>query len=274
MSGMTESSAQMREMALRITGRGRFSGLRRGRDVREVFDDARQALIGTPEKKQRLIRFAKFGLPPLVILLAIVGYFIFRPVPKPDYMTADISRVFNFTFLTDEFNRLPVEERVELIGQLLQRMNSMSASESAIMAGFAAGIAGTARKQLEENTARLMIDVWDKYAVEYARVQAEDREAYLDHAMVDLMKMMEAMGGRPRDISDADRLSEVQRQARRDQEMMRGERGPPPEAMGRMLSFMQTNIGSRASPAQRVRAQQLMVDMTRRVRGEPLSGRR
>lgn len=247
---------------------------RRGRTVRDVWDDVQRAVAGTPQQKQRLIRFTKFGLPPIVLVLAIGGYFAFRPVPQPDYMNADISQIFNFTFLTSEFNRLPVEERVELIGQLIQRMNSMSSGESVMLAAFAAGIAGKAREQVEENTARLMIDLWDKYAIDYAAVAPEDRDAFLDGAMIELSKTMEAMGGRVRDISDTDRLAEINRQSQRDRERMRGPGGPPPEAMGRVFGYVRDNVGSRATPAQRARAQQLMVDMTRRTRGDANSGRR
>jgi hypothetical protein len=252
--------------------RYRLAGRRRGRDVRDVLRDWWHAI--TPHQKQRMTRFAKFGLPPLALLLVLLGGFALRPVPQPDYATADIARIFNFTFLTSEFNRLSVDERIELLGQLMQRMNSMSASESAVLAAFAAGIAGNARAQLEENAARLMIDLWDKHAFEYARIPAEDRAAFINASLVDLTRTLEAISGRPRDISDAQRLAEVQRSADRDREIMRRGDGPPPEAIARMFTFMRDNLGERATPAQRVRAQQLIVDMTRHLRGEPLSGPR
>jgi hypothetical protein len=260
---------QLRDSASRL-----LASRRSRRDVRDVFADWWRAIADDQVRRARVIRFAKFGLPPLVLVAAISAYFILRPVPKPDYASDDISRLFDFTFLTAEFNRLPVEERMELIGMLIQRMNNMSASESVILAGFAAGVAGKARAQIEENASRLMIDLWDKYAIDYAAVPVDDRGAFLDATMIELAKTMEAMGGRPRDVSDSDRLAEIQRQSKRDGEAMRSGQGPPPQAMGRMFGYMRDNVGERANPAQRVRAQQLMVDMTRRARGEPLTGRR
>jgi hypothetical protein len=258
---------------IRETAR-RLASMNRGRDIRDLFADWRDALLSSPQRRRQLRSFAIFGLPPLVIVAALSGWLIFRPVPKPDYATADIAQLFNFTLLTNEFNRLPVEERVELLGQLLQRMNSMSASDSVVMAAFAAGIAGQARDQIERNASRLMIDLWDKYAKDYENVAHEDRGAFLDASLIEITRMMEAMGGRTRDISDSQRLAEINQQAKRDQEMMRGERAPPPEALVRAFSYVRNNVGERASPAQRARAQQLMLDMTRRVRGEPLTGRR
>jgi hypothetical protein len=261
--------SQLRDSVSRL-----FASRRHARDVRDVFADWWRAIADHPVRRERAIMFAKFGLPPLVLVAAISAFFILRPIPKPDYATADIAKLFDFTFLTSEFNRLPVDERLELIGMLIKRMNSMSAGESVILAGFAAGVAGKAREQIEENASRLMIDLWDKYAIDYAAIPTEDRGAFLDVTMLDLMKTMEAMGGRPRDISDSDRLAEIQRQSKRDAEAMRSGQGPPPQALGRMFGYMRDNVGERANPAQRVRAQQLMVDMTRRARGEPLTGRR
>jgi hypothetical protein len=138
------------------------------------------------------------------------------------------------------------------------------------MAAFAAGIAGSARKQIEENISLLAIDVWDKYAREYATVKPEDRGAFLDHAFIEFTKMMETVAGQPGRMSDSERLSQAREQATRDAERFRSEQ-PPPVALGRMFTFMRENVGSHASVAQKTRGQQMMRDMVRRIRGDDLS---
>jgi len=148
----------------------------------------------------------------------------------------------------------------------------MSGGDSAIMAAFAAGIAGSARKQIEENATRLAIDVWDKYARDYPKVKAEDRGAFLDSTFIEFTKMMETIGGRPSDKSDTDRLNEARAQAKRDEERIRsGKDQPPPQALGRIFTFMRENVGGHASIAQKTRGQQMMRDMVRRLRGDDLN---
>jgi hypothetical protein len=209
--------------------------------------------------------------------LAVLGlglglYFWLRPIPQPDYRRARLDRVMNYTLLTDEFNALPVEKRLELIGQLVQRLRDMNSGDSVMLAAFASGIAGAAREQLEENASRLAIDMWDKYAKDYDNVPAEGREQFLEDAFVDFQKTMEAMGGRPRNLSDQERVAEVREQARRDREALRDpENQPPPEAIGRIVAVMNRTLGGNASPAQRTRGSQMMRDMVRHFRNQDIA---
>lgn len=251
----------------RIAGR-----TRRGADVRQLIAALRDRVAGTPERREASLRALKFGGPAVLILLAVVAYFIFRPTPQPNYRTANLQKVFNYTLLTDEFNRLPIEKRLELIGQLVQRLKGMSAGESALMAAFAAGIAGKAREQIEENASRLAVDLWDKYAQDYATrlggAGEADRAAFFDQTYLEFVRTMEAVAGEVSDKSDAERLAEVRRQAQRDVENMRSGRfNPPGRALGRMFTIMRDNVGGHASPAQQARGMLLMRDMVRHFRG-------
>jgi len=229
-------------------------------------------LKSDPARWERFKRWAVVAGSAGAIGLGVGLYFWLRPVPQPDYLNDGMDDVLNYTLLTDEFNRLPVEERLKLIGDLIARFRSMSSTDSVLMASFAAGIAGAARDQIVENGSRLAVDVWDKYAADYSKVPEKDRDKYLDQSFVEFTKMMESLGGKPRDISDEERLAEGRRQAQRDLEAMRsGERGPRNEEMGRMFTFMNRDVGQHASGSQRVRGQQMMRDMTRRLRGLDVS---
>ncbi len=255
----------------RIGGRGRS----RGRDVREVAADAWDRVAGTPEKRAVVRKRALIFGPIAAAALAVAAWLVFRPTPKPDYERDNLRRVFTYTLLTDEFNKLPVEERLELIGILVRRVKEMGAGDSALVAAFAAGIAGAAREQLEENASRLAIDTWLMYAEDYAELAPENREAFLDNVAIELSKLGEAITGEISDMTDDERLADAHAQAQRDLEIMRSGRGPSSRMLARMFRIMNEDVGGHASGAERSRGALMMRHMMRRLRGEPLDpGRR
>lgn len=225
--------------------------------------------MNDPQKRPTMVRNLRIAAAVGVIGAGIGIYFAVRPVPQPDYLNGALDEVFNYTLLTDEFNKLPVEKRLELIGQLVQRLKSMDGEDSVLMAGFAAGIAGAARKQIEENASRLAIDMWDKYAKDYTKVPESEKSEYLDQTFLNFVKMMETVGGQPRDKPDEERLAEVRRQVARDRERLKDpNRQPKGEDLGRMFRFMDQNVGGHASPEQRTRGMMMMRDMMRHFRNQ------
>jgi hypothetical protein len=221
-------------------------------------------------------RFKRIVLASALMVLVGGGagaYFALRPVPKPDYMTAGLDDVFSFTLLTDEFNKLPIQERLALMGMLIKRMQSMSAGDSMLLAAFASGIGGAAREQIEKNASKLAIDAWDMYAVKYADVPAEQRAEFLEDVFIEFTKTMEvAVDGKPQDLTDEQRLSGMERQVERDREQLRdADRQPTGQELGQFFSFVSTNVGGRANAQQRARGQQMLRDMTRHFRGQDIS---
>lgn len=208
-----------------------------------------------------------------IVAMGIGLYFIVRPIPQPDYLYAPMDDVLGFTMLTDEFNRLPAEERLKLMGDLVKRLRNMSSQDSLLMAGFAAGIAGKAREQIESNLSRLAVDTWDIYAKDYDKVSEDEREAYLERTFVEFSKLMETVGGEARDVSDERRLEEVRGQAARDRQALaeNPERAPGGEMLGSAFHLLTNNMGSRATPQQRARGGQMMRDMTRHFRGQDIN---
>jgi hypothetical protein len=210
----------------------------------------------------------------LLLIGAGVGlFFALRPVPQPDFLDDDMDLVLNYALLTDDFNHLPLDERLKLISELIERLKNLSSGDSAMMAAFAATIEEKARKQLVTNMSHLAIDVWDKYAVKYDGVTPEDRGQYLDETFVEFTKMMESLAGEQSTKSDEQRLEEVRRQAERDRKNIEtGKFTPPAQALGRMFEFMNFEVGGNASPQQRSRGQLMMRDMMRHFRGEDVNG--
>ncbi|MDX2118774.1 MAG: hypothetical protein SFY96_11375 [Planctomycetota bacterium] len=187
----------------------------------------------------------------------------------PDYDTALLNDVFDYTLLQDDFNNLPVEKRLELIGKLVKRLQSMSGSDSALLAAFAAGIAGSARDQIEKNASRVMLDMTDKYAIEYEKLEGEAKQEYLDKAMVEMFRTMDALDGTPGKKSDEQILADAKRDSQRMKDMSgkldNEQKGARSE---RMFNFMRNGIGGHSSPAQRARLTGFMRDMGRSLRGE------
>ncbi len=258
---MSEATA-FRETARRIASR-----VRRSPDVRELWGRVVYLFAGTPERRQKTRSRLLVGGPPLLAALGFGAWMLFRPIPQPDYTKAGLDSIFNYTLLTDEFNRLPIEKRMELIGQLVSRLKNMGSGDSVLLGAFAAGIAGAAREQIEENVSRLAIDLWDKHAAGYQNVPAADRDKYLDKVFLDFVKTMETVSGEQIKQSDEELLADVRKQGERDRRNMASGRGmPPPEALGRTFTFLRYNVGGHASPAQKTRGQLMLRDMVRHFR--------
>jgi hypothetical protein len=199
------------------------------------------------------------------IALGLGIYLAIRPAPKPDYEKADISRIFDYTLLTDEFNALSVEERVSLIGQLYERVRGMDSSESAMMAAFFAGIAGQAREQIEKNATKLFMDAADMVAQGYAAVPEEEKAAYLEQSLVRLIRLGEAFDPNLAEQTDEEIIAEARENAQRDHEALQSGEMSADQA-SRMMVFMGMRADKNASMHQRQRVNLFMRDMVRHLR--------
>src|SRR5262245_35712609 len=91
-------------------------------------------------------------LGAVVVLAGVtVGIASLWPRATPDYLEDDMDDVLDYTLLSEEFNNLPVQRRLELIKDLVQRLKTLSADDSAVMAAFAATIREQMRRQMERN---------------------------------------------------------------------------------------------------------------------------
>ena len=201
---------------------------------------------------------------------ALGAWVALRPVPKPDYDAGRLDTLFNYTLLTDEFNRLPLDERIALIGQLVGRIKGMDGADSALMAAFAASIAGSARDQLVANASLVMVDLTDRAAAGYdPSAPKAQRVAYVEGAVVEMMRAMRTMGGEDADATDEEILTEAREQAQRDAETFRsGEVGA--DSLGRFTRVLGTTMGQHSSAQQKLRMGRFGRDMARTLRGEDL----
>lgn len=200
---------------------------------------------------------------------AIIAYDRWHVKPRPNFAVADLDDVLDYALMTEGFNKLPLQQRLDLIKQLVARMKGMSADDSALTAAFAAGIMGPARAQLQRNAERLAIDLWDSYSKDYTSVKPADRGAFLDQSIVDFTKTMEGIAGVESGLEDNERLSQTKSQAQRDAARAK-ERDPGLSAdrVGGLFAF----VGKQGEQVQDVRQRSRMArfsrDVTRHMRGQ------
>lgn len=234
--------------------------------------DRARRFWGNPKNRSNFRRCAAIGLP--VLLLAGAGlYWKFGIVHQPNFLVDDLDSVLNFALLTDEFNKLPIQERLALVGQLVERMRSMNAEDSVMFAAFAAGLQGKMREQLIGNASSLAVDLFDQYAAKYDAVTDEDREKYIEDVIIDMVRTAETISGQTRRQSDRELLDMMKRQSQRQSEAVRTGRAPGPsgEIAARIFSTLQNDVGRSANAQQRARGTRLMRDMTRYFRGQDVS---
>lgn len=221
---------------------------------------------GLASRRPRLV----VGVAALVIAVGAVGaWWVSRIEPPPDYETASLDTLFEYTLLTDDFNRLSVEERLELMGQLIERLRSISSNDSVLLAMFASMIMGEAREQLQENISRLMIDVSDKFAAGYDPTATEDeREEYLEDVFLQLQGMGRFVAGDFEEKSREELLDEGSRQAKRDQKRFEQGKVGADEVI-RVFDVMNNEVGQYMSGHQKVRVSGMFRDMTEMLRARP-----
>lgn len=227
---------------------------------------ARLASVATGLWARPAFRRASAGLGAAAVIAAgISAYFVLRPTPKPDILDDALDDVLDFTLLEEDFNDLPLEERLKIMGELIARLRDMDGSDALLLAAFAEGIAGAAREQLERNITRLGIDVGDQLAAEYTSVPEPDREQFLDDAYIRLARLTEPFDSALADRTDEEILERGRREARQAQEFLR-EGEIPAEAAASMSVFGYNRLKTNASPKEYQRLTVFFRDMTRRLR--------
>lgn len=187
--------------------------------------------------------------------------------PSPD---GRIDTLFRYTLLTDQFNRLSVRERAEMIGELARRVGAMEGSDSVLLAAFASTIRGEAREQLIENASRLFVDMIDEQAVRYdPNLPKHERVRQLENSIVEMARLFELMGGED-EPADADAiLDDAKTQAKRDVQRVREGEVSARDA-ARVMTVLNRTVGQAATPQQTARGGRMLRDMTRHLRGQDI----
>lgn len=214
----------------------------------------------TPASRNRMVLGACIAL---IAVAGVTGYQYWRYHHRPDYALDPIDDLAEFTFLRGDFNELPIKERLKLIKDFADRIRNASSGDSALLASFAAGISGKAREQIQENGAKLMLDMVDASAVDYMKVPEAERGAFLEKSVIEWTRIGDQVSGRG-ERSDEEILTDIKKQtAQRDE--MRKKMGP--ERSARMaagiVGFLNGNVANHANPVQSQRTLQMMSDVNK-----------
>lgn len=211
-----------------------------------------------------------------IVIVGAGAWIVMTLIPDraPEVATAGLDDVAGFV-MDEDFNRLPAQDRLEYMLDFLERFRDMDQDDLAYMAETMAALSKSMRDQIEENMRQLAVDLMSESAAEYASLSPEDRAAYLDNLVLEMMKIGDRFDDSPTRKSDQERLEEVNAQAKRDQE--RAQEGSRPltgERVGRFMSFVdQATTENDVGAVQKGQMALLFRDMTRHFRGEDVSGR-
>ena len=187
---------------------------------------------------------------------------------RPDYALDPVDDLAEFTFLRGDFNSLPIKERLKLIKEFADRVRNASSGDSALLASFAAGISGKAREQIQENGARLMLDMVDSSAVDYMKVPEAERGAFLEKSVIEWTRIGDQVSGRG-DRTDEEILADIRKQTQQRDEM-RKKMGPERSAKmaAGIVGFLNGNVANHANPVQSQRTLQMMSDVNKHFSGK------
>lgn len=209
------------------------------------------------------------GIGSTLIVCLLVGgggwwWIDARWQPPPSIFDAPVDDVLGYLAM-DDFNDLPLEERVRYLQEFASRFQGLQQEESAAAAAFLAGVTGPTREQLQENARTLAKDVLLEGAQGYFVTPEEDRAAYLDEWLGNWQRFAEeALRGEARDLDNAERAAEIRADVQRDMQVERSPDDLPPlttRATARMLGFWQNDIESASTPREQGQIIRFMEDL-------------
>jgi hypothetical protein len=222
------------------------------------------------EERRRTL-FAAAGVAVLGLLLTGgLAWWSSRWKPPPSIFDTPVDDVLGYLAI-DDFNRLPLAERVRFMVDFANRFRSLEQSESAVMAAFLAGLAGKAREQLTQNARTLAKDILAEGASAYVNLPPRERARFIDEWLVRWSKVGEEISrGEVGNRSDEDRIAEFRREAERGPQRA-GRQGADLRltevGAARFLNFWQSDVEKAASPREQAQITRFMTDVRKRLTG-------
>ena len=207
--------------------------------MREAFDAVRG-----DRRRRMLIVIALM----LCIGAPVLAFTVFSGSRKPpSIFDTPIDGVADY-LVSDDFSKLTVQERLEFLRELYERFSGLEQSESAVLAGFLAGLSGPAKEQARDNARILAKDILVEGAQGYLALASEaDRGRYIDDWLIKWVRFGEEVTGEDSPRTEQDILESLRRDARRD-----AERGfeLDREVAQFMIDLWETDVAPVASPAE------------------------
>jgi hypothetical protein len=206
----------------------------------------------------------------LAALALLVWGILWWYVPAPpDPLDDSMMEVGEFILLSDRFNELPIQERIDMLADVAERFRNPTTEDAGELAALAASIRRDTREQLEENAAELVKDVFDQFAADYDDIPVDDRALYMDNALVEMSKLIDRFDPDADERDDNERLAEMRKENDRNDNWRRRSDGP--ERINRIRRLLRDDIMTQTNVAERGRLIRFMGDMTRHLRGEDIS---
>ena len=197
---------------------------------------------------------------------AATWWWMARWKPPPSIFDTPVDGVMGYLALED-FSKLSLKERVQFMLEFADRFRGLQQSESAVLAGFLAGLSGPSRETLRQNVRLLAKDILADGATRYlALTDAAARKKFLDEWLVEWMKTGERLAmGEPDDKpvkSDQERLADVKQDGKREAE--RRPRNPVQmdgERARRFLDFWQSDVEQASTPKEQGQIVRFLTDL-------------
>jgi len=236
----------------------------------------RGGAVGPKLRRLALDRRVQIGVAALVLVAGGVGGYLWwleaRIEPPKTVAEDGFLETMEYAFLNDDFNSLPVEERLKILQDIIAKLRDMGQQDSLLMAMFASLIAGEAREQMLENVGRLAVDSVDTLAREYdPTASEEERRRFLLDAYVEIEETLESIAGIDREVTPEERIASRQRGAQREMEWAR-EGGIGASELARGFDLMNNQVGAYANGHQKRRIATMMRDMVKVMRRDTIGG--
>lgn len=209
------------------------------------------------------VRIAAAAAILAIVAGAAYWWVVIRWKPPPSIFDTPVDGVMGYLAI-DDFSQLPMEERVKFLMEFADRFRGLSQSESAVLAGFLAGLSGPSREVLRQNVRLLAKDILADGARRYLALGTDaERQKFLDQWLVDWMRTGERMAeGKENERSDEERLGEIKDEGRR--EATNRPRRPVDLDGGdatRFLDFWQSEVEAASSPKEQGQIVRFLTDL-------------
>lgn len=215
------------------------------------------------DRQRRPLRWAGVAALLLAIGLGAFWWTTTRWRPPPSIFETPVDDVMGY-LAVDDFSTLPIAERVRFLLEFADRFRGMSQSESAVLAGFIAGLSGPSREVVRQNVRLLAKDILADGARRYLEIGNDaERGEFLDEWLAEWMKTGEQLAeGKPSERSDEERVAEAKEEGQREA----GRRPNRPVELdggdaARFLDFWQSEVESASSPKEQGQIVRFLTDL-------------
>ncbi|MFM9146275.1 MAG: hypothetical protein ACKORL_13205, partial [Phycisphaerales bacterium] len=167
------------------------------------------------EHRSRLASWGGALAAAAVLSAGAWWWFDVRWKPPPSIFDSPVDSILGY-FTTDDFNRLPVAERVKYLQDFVGRFRGMSQQDSVVAAAFLAGVTGKVREQLTQNVRILAKDILAEGAEKFVNLPESERGPFIDRWVADWFRFAEATAtGKESTRSDAEIVGNAREEAKR-----------------------------------------------------------